>query len=117
MKVYLDDERETPPDWALVYWPDGALALLAQGNVAEISVDHDLADDARGTGYDVVHWIEQGMVLHGFVPPAMRVHSANLAAAKRMNDGIAANRRLARRRPSKVVASQLQMSAKHQVGC
>jgi hypothetical protein len=96
MKVYLDDERETPQGWVRVYWPDEAIALLEQGNVKEISLDHDLGDDARGTGYDVVRWIEQAVVLHGFVPPVIRAHSANPAAVKRMNDGIAAIRRLAR---------------------
>jgi len=94
MKVYLDDERETPQGWVRVYWPDEAIALLEQGNVEEISLDHDLGDDTRGTGYDVVRWIEQAVVLHGFVPPVMRVHSANPAAVKRMNEGIAAIGRL-----------------------
>ena len=94
MKVYLDDERETPQGWVRVYWPDEAIALLEQGTVKEISLDHDLGDDARGTGYDVVRWIEQAVVLHGFVPPVMRVHSANPAAVKRMNEGIAAIGRL-----------------------
>jgi hypothetical protein len=96
MKVYLDDERETPPGWARVYWPDEAIALLAKGNVEEISLDHDLGDDTRGTEYDVVRWIEQAVALHGFVPPVMRVHSANPAAAKRMNEGIASIGRLAK---------------------
>jgi hypothetical protein len=90
MKVYLDDEREAPQGWTRVYWPAEAIALLEQGNVEEISLDHDLGDDEKGTGYDVVRWIEQAVALHGFVPPVMRVHSANPAAAKRMKDGIAA---------------------------
>ena len=94
MKVYLDDERETPQGWVRVYWPDEAIALLEQGTVEEISLDHDLGDDARGTGYDVVRWIEQAVVLHGFVAPVMRVHSANPAAVKRMNEGITAIGRL-----------------------
>ncbi len=54
MKVYLDDERETPEGWTRVYWPYEAIELLQTGQVTEISLDHDLGDDNRGTGYDVV---------------------------------------------------------------
>jgi len=96
MRVYLDDERPTPHGWVRVYWPDQAIALLRQGEVTEISLDHDLGDDARGTGYDVIAWIEEAVVLDGFVPPAIRVHSANPSARLRMTAGVAAIERLAR---------------------
>ena len=66
-----------------VYWPDEAIELLKSGEVTEISLDHDLGDDDRGTGYDVVLWVEEQVALHGFVPPTMKVHSANVSA--RMN--------------------------------
>jgi hypothetical protein len=71
MKVYLDDERATPEGWTRVYWPSEAVELLKSGRVTEISLDHDLGNDERGTGYDVVLWIEEQVVLHGFVPPKM----------------------------------------------
>ena len=90
MKVFLDDERTTPEGWVRVYWPDEAVALLQTGQVTEISLDHDLGDDARGTGYDVLLWIEEAVHLRGFVPPRMQVHSANPAARTRMLAGIAA---------------------------
>lgn len=91
MKVFLDDERTTPEGWTRVYWPSEAIQLLESGQVQEISLDHDLGDDARGTGYDVVLWIEEAVALRGFVPPVMRVHSANAAAGRaRMLAGIAA---------------------------
>jgi hypothetical protein len=99
MRIYLDDERPTPPGWTRVYWPDEAIALLEQGGVVEISLDHDLGDDLRGTGYDVVAWIEEAVVMRGFVPPAIRVHSANPAARERMQAGIAAIHRHVERRP------------------
>jgi hypothetical protein len=76
MKVYLDDERATPDGWTRVYWPSEAIELLKSGQVTEISLDHDLGDDERCTGYDVVLWIEEQVALHGFVPPMMSVHSA-----------------------------------------
>ena len=94
MRVYLDDERVAPEGWVRVYWPDEAIALLETGNVAEISLDHDLGDDDRGTGYDVIAWIEEAVATRGFVPPTIRVHSANPAARVRMEAGIAAIGRL-----------------------
>lgn len=78
-----------------VRWPEEAIALLEQGVVTELSLDHDLGDDRRGTGYDVVLWIERAVVERGFRPPLLRVHSANSAACVRMEAGIAAIRRLA----------------------
>jgi len=94
MKVYLDDERSTPEGWTRVYWPDEAVALLAAGEVAEISLDHDLGDDERGTGYDVILWIEEAVALRGFSPPIIFVHSANSSAREKMEAGIAAIRRM-----------------------
>jgi len=90
MNVYLDDERATPEGWVRVYWPDEAIELLKSGDVTEISLDHDLGDDERGTGYDVVLWIEEQVALHGFKPPAMKVHSANVSARTKMENGIRA---------------------------
>ena len=84
MRVYLDDERDTPPGWVRVYWPDEAIALLETGTVVELSLDHDLGDDARGTGYDVLLWIERAVAERGFAPPRMQVPSANPAARRRM---------------------------------
>jgi hypothetical protein len=94
MKVYLDDERNTPDGWVRVYWPDEAIKLLSTGEVVELSLDHDLGDDERGTGYDVVLWIEEAVALRGFNPPLIRVHSANSSAREKMEAGIAAISRL-----------------------
>ncbi len=88
MKIFLDDIRETPEGWRRVYWPNEAIALLEQGGVTEISLDHDLGDDARGTGYDVVTWIEEAVITRGFVPPKIHVHSANPVGRQRMMQGI-----------------------------
>lgn len=97
MKVYLDDERAAPPGWRQVRWPDEVIALLATGEVTLLSLDHDLGDDARGTGYDVIRWIEEAVVTRGFVPPEIRVHSANTAARARMMAGITSIERFVRR--------------------
>jgi hypothetical protein len=93
LKVYLDDERETPVGWVRVYWPDEAIALLKRGEVTEISLDHDLGDDERGTGYDVVLWIEEAVITREFSPPIIKVHSANSSAREKMERGIASIQR------------------------
>ena len=98
MRVYLDDERPTPDGWVRVYWPDEAVALLETGDVVEISLDHDLGDDERGTGYDVLLWIEEAVALRGFAPPSMFVHSANSSARQKMESAIATIERLATRK-------------------
>ena len=88
MKVYLDDERQTPEGWKRVYWPEEAIELLKTGKVTHISLDHDLGDDVHGTGYDVVLWIEEAIFTNGFNPPHMQVHSANSSAREKMQNGI-----------------------------
>ena len=89
MKVFLDDLRTEPDGWVRVFWPDQAIALLESGLVTDISLDHDLGDDQRGTGYDVLLWIEEAVHLRNFSPPRMQVHSANTSARLRMQAAIA----------------------------
>lgn len=89
MKVYLDDERKTPEGFVRVYWPDEAIKLLETGEVELISLDHDLGDDERGTGYDVLLWIEEQVYLNGFKPPEIIVHSSNSSARQKMELAIA----------------------------
>lgn len=81
INIFLDAEHSTPKGWTRGYWPDEAIALLQAGKVAKINLDHDLGDDARCTGYDVIPWIEKAVRLRGFVPPRVRMHSANAAAS------------------------------------
>jgi hypothetical protein len=105
MKVYLDDERATPPGWTRVSWPAEAIALLETGGVEEISLDHDLGNDVRGTGYDVILWIEEAVALQNFTPPKIRVHSANSSARAKMLAGIDAIERQLAARKARVTAS------------
>lgn len=100
MKLYLDDERPTPPGWTGVRWPEDAIARLETGTVTHVSLDHDLGDDAHGTGNDVVVWIEEAVALRGFQPPLITVHSANSSARHKMELGIRSIERLAAERPS-----------------
>lgn len=98
MKVYLDDERPCPAGWTLARWPDEVIDLLQSNAVTHVSLDHDLGDDERGTGYDVVVWIEREVAMNGFVPPHLSVHSANASARLKMEAGIRQIERLAKRR-------------------
>ncbi len=84
MKVFLDDLRCPPEGWIAVLWPEDAIELLKTGEVIELSLDHDLGDDSHGTGYDVLLWIEDAVVVSGFLPPRITIHSANPAAKQRM---------------------------------
>ena len=89
MKVWLDDERPAPDGWIACRWPGEVIALLQAGGVEALSLDHDLGDDARGTGYDVVVWLEEAVLLRGFVPPLrLEIHSANPAGCARMAAGL-----------------------------
>lgn len=74
--------------------------MLESGLVTELSLDHDLGDDERGTGYDVVLWVEEAVALRGFVPPTITVHSANTSARIKMEAGIRAIEALCRRQIS-----------------
>ena len=94
ISVYLDDERPTPKGWVRVHWPDEAIALLETGQVQEISLDHDLGNDQRGTGYDVILWIEEAVAMRSFKSPKIMVHSANASARQKMLAGILAIDRL-----------------------
>src|ERR1035437_3768958 len=103
MKVWLDDRREPPLDFVWVKTPAETITLLEAGEVEELSLDHDLGlwdDDGRElTGYDVLLWIEEQVVLHGYRPPRLSVHSANSAARSRMQQAISSiERRAAERR-------------------
>lgn len=69
-------------------WPSEVISLLQTRNVTHISLDHDLGDDLRGTGYVVLLWIEQEVVVRQFVPPAIAIHTANPAAKQRMQAAV-----------------------------
>ncbi|WP_342778955.1 cyclic-phosphate processing receiver domain-containing protein [Pleionea sediminis] len=53
-----------------------------------MSLDHDLGNDKRGTGYDVITWMERAVMERGLIPPIIKIHSANPVARRRMEAGI-----------------------------
>lgn len=48
MKIYLDDERQTPDGWIRTYTPEETIELLKKGGVTHLSLDHDLGFDVVG---------------------------------------------------------------------
>ena len=94
MKIYLDDERNAPEGWIQARWPQEVIEFLKTGQVTDVSLDHDLGNDRRGTGYDVLLWIEEAVVNDKFNPPRMGVHSANTSARGKMEAAILSIERL-----------------------
>lgn len=89
MKVYLDDKREAPEGWMRTYTPAATIKMLRSGQVTHLSLDHDLGfEDTIGTGYDVLLWLEEQVLLKGFIPPVIAVHSANAGARPKMEAAI-----------------------------
>ena len=84
MKIFLDDERAAPEGWTRTRWPDETIELLKTGKCTHLSLDHDLGDDRRGTGYDVLLWIEEACACGSFTPPLVAIHSANSGARGKM---------------------------------
>jgi hypothetical protein len=89
MKIFLDDMRQ-PPDgtWAVCRTAREALHFLELCDVSVISLDHDLGDGVP-TGYDVCKWIECKVHYDdSYVPPEMKIHSANPVGRKNMKAAI-----------------------------
>jgi hypothetical protein len=95
IRVWLDDIRPAPAGWTRAYTAREAIALLAAGDVVEISLDHDLGDEATcGSGYEVACWIEEAVALRGFEAPTILIHSKNVVGRERMFRAIESIERL-----------------------
>lgn len=118
VRLFLDDERD-PREWLphMGWWRGRDLAeleewawaktaleaieMLRAGNVVEVSLDHDLGEDAdAGTGYDVLVWIEEQVALDGYEPPLIHIHTSNPSARDRMESAARAIEKLAARSTS-----------------
>lgn len=105
IKIWHDDIRKAPDGWLWARTNESAKNLLVklQGQVSEISLDHDLgleeldpdayvmlngeeahvsflAGQSEITGYDLVNW----MCVMQLVPPKVTIHSWNPAGAQKM---------------------------------
>lgn len=88
MKVWLDSERVAPEGWTHVRWPDEAIGLLQTGKVKYLSLQHDLGNSDRGTGYGVLLWMGEA-VERGFKPPKVSILETDPASRKRMELAVA----------------------------
>ena len=91
LRVWLDDDlidRRAPRGWTHVTAAEQACALLDRERVVELSLDHDLGDDASfGRGIDVVDWLAEQQEVHGrLVWPrdGIVLHTANAAGRDAM---------------------------------
>lgn len=86
MKVFLDDERspqqvygEGTTGWTCCRWPDEVIALLQAGGVDAVSLDYYLGEGPERshprTGIDVLHWLEQRILISDFPIPRISVHT------------------------------------------
>jgi hypothetical protein len=80
MRVWLDDKRKEPEGWIRCFHASEVISLLEAGGVEEMSLDHDLGLN-EPSGLTVLDWLEEQVMVHGFVPPLIRVHSANPSTA------------------------------------
>lgn len=77
MKLYVDDIRIAPKGWVQAWNAREALALIKEGNVTHLSLDHDLGDPGEATGYDIMCWIEMAVYDNLIELPDLNFHTAN----------------------------------------
>lgn len=119
VNVYLDDIRGVPDEdgvwndydrmfgkpeegtlWQVVRSVADTIALLETGEVAILSLDHDLGGGLGGfgtpdpdgcTGYDVLTWLEEQIAIHenlDVIPDAIWIHSDNASVYTKMTQAI-----------------------------
>lgn len=79
IKLYLDDERETPEGWLRVWGINQAKIMLETRLVSHLSVDNDLgSSDPKTEGFNLLNWLEEKVYEDPTFPiPIITVHSAN----------------------------------------
>ena len=104
MNLWVDDLRSAPDGWLLAKTASEAIALLRQGNIQQISLDHDLGEPESvvGSGYQVAIWLEEQAYTGNWavIPDRISIHSANPVGRQNMLAAIDAIDRLRRRLPS-----------------
>jgi len=84
MKVLLDSANVAPQGWRLARWPHDAISLLKTGAVTELIINTDKGKQKRGSGEDVLEWLNEAIVDIGLSPPNIKVHANNIDQHKRM---------------------------------
>lgn len=103
MKVWLDDERDPSQftgesDWVWVKTVKACWELILGGEVTDLSLDNDLGM-WEVEGHVIADRIEEKQATENWDPPrAIRVHSMNPVARKRMIQTLVAIERRRRRK-------------------
>lgn len=92
INLFVDDSRIPDKEFVHVKTFNEAIHYLVNYSVNVLSLDHDLGDyngNNEKTGYDIVQWIEEKVVVEGFTPPkTIKVHSGNPVGRKNMEQAI-----------------------------
>ena len=83
VKVFLDDKRLAPTGWTRTKTVAETIEYLKTGKVEELSLDHDLGMYEED-GNEVLLWLEEQVIVYGFIPPKLFIHTANPAARREM---------------------------------
>ena len=98
MKVYLDDERQTPEGWTRTHTVAETIELLETGEVTELSLDNDLGENQL-EGFRVLDWLEEQVYLHQTIQiPITTIHSANPVRVAHMQQTIRSIERIRQQR-------------------
>jgi len=84
MKVLLDRVSVAPEGWKVARWPHDAINLLKTGAVTELTINEEYGKQKRGTGEDVLEWLNVAVVNIGLSPPSIKIHANNIDQHKRM---------------------------------
>lgn len=86
IKLFLDDERDTPEGWFRVYNIDQAFFWLGSRRVTHLSVDNDLGKlDPSTEGFNVLDRLEEWVHFDSTFPiPIITVHSSNAGRVQSM---------------------------------
>lgn len=94
-KLYVDDLRDLPEsygsEWTTSRTVWEALTKLELIEFDEVSLDHDLAcfiGNKELTGDDIVNWLVERKLNGFYVPPVVKVHSANPIGRQSMQAAI-----------------------------
>jgi hypothetical protein len=90
MKIYMDDERETPEGWYRTFRVEDTIYWLETRKVTHLSLDNDLGE-GRQEGFKVLDWLEEKIYNdYSFPMPEVQIHSANASRVEYMKRALLA---------------------------
>jgi hypothetical protein len=105
MKVYLDDERETPEGWTRTTTVEQTVRLLETRTVESLSLDNDLGLDQL-EGHEVLSWLESQIYFDATFPlPIITIHSANPTRVEHMQRALKSIERIRLQQMERIVSN------------